>query len=105
MSSGGGVWPFWSRDGKELLYRDLSQGINSVAVETEGDAFRPGRARLLFQGPFVILADGNNYYHIAPDGERFVMFQSEQDASTDGPELLRLVLNWFDELERIFGGA
>ena len=105
VSSGGGVWPLWSSDGKELLYRDLSQGISSVAVETAGGAFRPGRARLLFQGPFVGQVDSNNYYDIAPDGERFVMFQTEQDASFGGDENLRVVLNWFDELERIFAGA
>jgi len=104
VSSRGGAWPLWSSDGKELLYRDLSQGINSVAVETAGDAFRPGRPRQLFQGPFVGVA-GNNYYDIAPDGERFVMFQTEQEASFGGDENLRVVLNWFGELERIFAGA
>ena len=35
-------------------------------------------------------------YDVTPDGERFLMVQSEPDAGR-----LAMVLNWFDELRRL----
>lgn len=39
----------------------------------------------------------------APDGERFVLLHAEGEAA--GRKEVRVVLNWFDELESIFGGT
>ncbi|MHC4974956.1 MAG: hypothetical protein ACYTG3_21805 [Planctomycetota bacterium] len=42
-------------------------------------------------------------YAVAPDGLRFVLFQGEVDQTATGHEHVRVVSNWFAELERTFG--
>src|SRR5262249_13105521 len=39
ISTAGGGYPVWSRDGRELLYRDASQRIMVVSVTANGDTF------------------------------------------------------------------
>ena len=72
-----------------------------VAVETEPE-LRVGSARTLFENPVLDLpgsgAGGSRHYDVARDGERFVMLQSEGDLIVEQP---RIVLNWFEELERL----
>ena len=41
-------------------------------------------------------------YDATPDGERFVLFQGEIDQSASGHEHVRVISNWFAELERTF---
>ena len=50
VSDGGGRFPRWSGDGKELFYR-TNEGIMS-AIEAKGDAFQVGKAQTLFEGTF-----------------------------------------------------
>ena len=75
-----------------------------AAVETEGPTFRVGKARSLFEGRFRgglqgIAVAGFVFpdYHVAADGERFVMFPDDDDrmAKTQAT----FVFNWFDELK------
>ena len=103
VSDGTGRWPIWSRDGNELFYR-TNEGIMVADVETEGPTFRVGKARSLFEGRFRgglqgIAVAGFVFpdYHVAADGERFVMFPDDDDrmAKTQAT----FVFNWFDELE------
>ena len=36
--------------------------------------------------------------HVSADGEQFVMIRPDRDAE---PKKIQIVLNWFDELERL----
>ena len=98
ISSGGGAWPYWSPDGKELYYWWLG-ATYAVDVETGGEGFRVGRSRLLFNGALADLGT-RLPWTIAPDGERFVGFQPESTGSEH--EHVRLVLGWSDEVRRTF---
>ena len=69
----------------------------AVFVTTE-PSFQPGRPTLLFEGSFALGFSFHNY-DVSPDGERFVMVQSEE-APARIPERLHVVLHWLDELER-----
>ena len=95
VSSAGGWWPVWSRDGDELFY--LSEaGLMAVSVETDPtfDAARPER---LFAtdayrtGP----ADVFRSYDVAPDG-RFLMLKG-RGAAAGAPHHV-IVQNWYQEL-------
>ena len=55
--------------------------------------FRAGTPRVLFEGKF---AAG---YDVSPDGQRFVMLQSEEQQQTTKREL-QITLNWFEDLRR-----
>ena len=63
-------------------------------------ALRVGKPRLLFEGPYAAmgLLDGR-LYDLAPDGRRFLMVK--QSDPPPAPTQFNVVLNWFDELERL----
>lgn len=93
VSTDGGVHLVWSRDGKELFYRN-GQKWMSVAV-TLGRQFAAEKPQLLFEGPYVMI--GNQSYDVSSDGRRFLVLEPvKQEAVTH----LNVVLNWFEEVNR-----
>ena len=93
ISSNGGLQPVWSRRDNELFYRD---GDRMMAVRVESDPLRGSPAEMLFEVSASGSSDRNTPdYDVAPDG-RFVMVVAE-----DQLQEIRVVLNWFDELERL----
>ncbi|NQT02437.1 MAG: serine/threonine-protein kinase [Planctomycetes bacterium] len=94
VSTSGGQQPMWSRDGKELFYRN---GIKmmAAAVETESQ-FRVTGHIELFEGRYLSTASLQNY-DVAPDG-RFLMIRETKESTPLG---INVVLNWFDELKRL----
>ena len=108
VSEGGGGYPRWSRDGRELFYRN-EEGLMHAPVETADGTLRAGTPRRVLEGAFrggiagLPLA-GNIFsdYDAAPDGRRFVMFPAaESERRGEGAHAI-LVLHWFDELKHIF---
>lgn len=102
VSNGGGVYPLWARNGREIFFRNEDK-VMSVPVETQ-PAFKPGTPRMLFQGGAYrylgfgsYLATGN--YDVAPDGQHFLMIK-EQEALPTSKEL-GVVVHWTDELKRL----
>lgn len=94
VSTGGGFSPLWSRDGRELYYRNVptSQGgdMMVVSVDLGGPEPRIGRPRVLFPSPYQGGGD------IAPDG-RFLLLKGIPEASPS--RVIHLVFNWFEELQ------
>jgi len=101
ISSGGGVYARWARDGRSIIYRSMDGGVVSVAVETTGGTFRAGRIETLFTGPYVLTADGNDHYDVTPDPDRFVMVM-RRDETRETHEHIQIVLGWLDELKETF---
>ena len=98
VSASGGTEPLWSRDGKELFFRSNSKML-SVSVETDPSTIELGSAEVLFDAPYqrdTIARD----YDVSADG-RFVMIKEGDTAADDRVEV---VLNWFQELERLVPG-
>ena len=91
----GGGEPVWSPDGKELFYRSGDK-MMAVSVQME-PTFSAGRPRVLFAGSYVKTQFqlGMQYYDITPDGSRFVMIRE------GGESQINVVLNWFEELNRL----
>jgi serine/threonine-protein kinase len=94
VSSGGGSDPVWNDDGRELFYRRGDE-MWVVPVETE-PTLTIGTPQLLFSEPYAARASHQNYDY-DPNRDRFVMSPVETVAPTE----LRVVLNWFAELERL----
>jgi hypothetical protein len=95
VSAGPGVEPVWSRDGRELFYRNGNQ-MWVAEVETESE-FRAGPPRLLFEGTFVFDGAGYPDYDVSLDGQQFLMVQRSEPAESG----YRVVLNWHEELTRL----
>jgi eukaryotic-like serine/threonine-protein kinase len=95
ISADGGTEPVWSRDGRELFYRNGDR-MMSVTVRL-GQELHAGRPAVLFTAagflalPFVEFRQ----YDAAPDGKSFVMIQLPDAQAVAVPIL---VTNWFSEL-------
>ena len=98
VSTDGGHEPLWSPDGREVFFRDYT-GTRMYAVDVDtAPRLRIGRPQLLFTGPFF---EGRVYgrnYDVTPDGRRFLMVM---DAQPESVTQIRVVLNWFEELEQL----
>ena len=74
VSTGGGAEPVWSRDGRELFYRNRQGDVVAVPVETE-TTFSAGTARTLFSALGYRAHVNHRQYDVTPDGERFIMLR------------------------------
>ena len=63
-----------------------------------GDPLQFGREELLFEGNFDPGPRWGTKWDIHPDGDRYLMLQIEL---SDNPREIRVVSNWFAELERL----
>ena len=97
ISTSGGFHPLWSRDGRELFYRDGSR-VFAVPVETEGD-FDHATPKLLFGGLF--LTRPGRTYDVSPDGKRFLMIKASATTEEGSQPDVVMVENWFEELKRL----
>jgi hypothetical protein len=90
ISTDGGDEPRWSRNGRELFFRNGDK-MMAVDVQTKPN-FQAGRPRTLFEGQYFSSGDD---YDVAPDG-RFLMIKP--DPAESGPAHVKVVLNWFEEV-------
>ena len=96
VSGGGGTEPLWSRDGKHLFYRRVSQLVEATLTTSPSLALA-GR-RTLFDGNFLGGPFHANY-DVMPDGKSFVMVKP-----ADEDRQLVIALNWRAELRRRVAG-
>ncbi len=94
VSVEGGEEPHWSSDGHQLFFRHGDK-ILAVDVHTKS-ALKAERTHLLFEGPYA-RSDFWTNYDLAADGQRFLMLKEEDEARAN--PVLRVVLNWADELK------
>jgi serine/threonine-protein kinase len=95
ISVGGGQFPIWSRDGRQLFYGDLDDHIMGAAYTAKGDSFAAGKPR-------HIAPDAWNL-DLAPDGKRFVVAilpPAESSAAAKASVHVTFLLNFFDEVRR-----
>ena len=88
ISQGGGMFPVWSPDGKELFFRNGPR-IYAVPIKTLGSTLVAGNSHVLFEGKYLTNFD------VSPDGQRFLMVQNESGSM---PGQIHIVLNWTTEL-------
>jgi len=77
VSSGGGVAPRWSRDGKELFYIKRDE-LCAVAVREE-PTFAPGEPKPLFKLDLPGTSEWTEMYDVAPDGKRFLVMAPRKE--------------------------
>ena len=95
VSTEGGSEPVWSRNGRELFYRN---GDKMMVVDVRAQpAFTAGSPRLLFEGRYEPTQTGSAGYDVSLDDQRFLMVQAAEpdQAATQ----INVVLNWFQQLK------
>jgi Tol biopolymer transport system component len=91
ISVGGGQEARWSRDGRELFYRDPEKNqLMAVEVRTSPE-LQAGQPKALFEL-------NTSAWDVAPDGQRFLVVKAGE-AEAAAPQL-NVVVNFFDELRR-----
>ncbi|HTB11536.1 MAG TPA: protein kinase [Bryobacteraceae bacterium] len=99
ISAGGGGYPVWSRDGRELLFETLDQRVMAVSYTAKGDSFAAGKPQAWSEIRLLETGDTANY-DLAPDGKRLAAIVADDAGSEKGPTHLAYLLNFFDELRR-----
>jgi serine/threonine-protein kinase len=98
VSAGGGKQPVWSRDGRELFYRDFAGILLSVPV-TRSPTFAAGPPQKVLENRSYV-GSGRSLtartYDVSPDGRRFLLLK----AQSSDPTSLVIVVNWTEELKR-----
>ena len=85
VSTGGGVQPRWSGDGKELFYL-TGDALVAVAVRPDGSFGAPHK--LFDVSPYLM---GYDSYDVSADGKRFLMIRRDEGSV---PRQLNVILNW-----------
>jgi serine/threonine-protein kinase len=103
VSRNGGRQAAWSRDGRELFYRDYEGALIAVPVAL-GSRFAPSEPVTILPANTIYAGSGaaitSRTYDVSPDGSRFLMIRM---ASDKRPSLV-VVQNWSEELKARVGG-
>jgi len=102
VSTDGGIYPVWSRNGRQLFYRSPDRHVMAVNYVIRGGSFVADQPRLWSPRRLGVGA-GLPSFDVAADGSRVVgIFESEDSQ----PEThLRVLLNVAEELRRRVAGS
>jgi eukaryotic-like serine/threonine-protein kinase len=112
VSTNGGVFPRWRRDGKEIFFfsgsgfGSTNARLAAVPVQSTGATFEPGAPHELFDSGYVdlphISVTGNNYhvFAVSPDGQRFLIPRPTAGPQDTASSTITVVLNWTAALTR-----
>ena len=92
ISKGGGEYPVWRRDGKELFYLDSDSNMTAVPIDTT-DGFTAGTPVKLFPTRLTLFDRFLYSYDISADGERFLVMEPV-DKVGDADVSVMLVQGW-----------
>ena len=103
ISNGGGAFPIWSHDGRQMFFLSPppSRRIMAVDVAVKEGAFLSGTPRLWADAQLSVRA-ATHPFDLHPDGKRFVILPAESAPSEPdkGSAHVNVLLNFFDELRR-----
>jgi serine/threonine-protein kinase len=98
ISTGGGLYPIWSRTRSELFYITPNQQIMVASYTAAGGSFTANKAQAWWSGR-ILPRPRPSPYALHPDGNRFAV-SIAQDATTKQDHVV-FVSNFFDELRRL----
>jgi serine/threonine protein kinase len=95
ISRGGGNFPRWRSNGKEIFYIRAGGQLMAAEVAETGDTLEVGKVTRLFSAP---VPTGNGYpYDVSADGQHFLMIVPPEQSNS---ESLKLVQNWTARLKK-----
>jgi serine/threonine-protein kinase len=97
ISTGSGLYPVWSRNGRELFFRNADGQVMVAAYTVHGDSFTAGKPRMWFEKS---LANPRRNYDVAPDGNRIIAVMPVEGAEGQPQHHVIFLLNFFDYLRQ-----
>jgi len=89
VSYGGGVWPKFRHDGRELFYLNGAREVVAVEIKP-GTTFQPGLPQVLFASGIF---NSEARFDVTTDGQKFIV-PSARNALSNKPATV--VVNWTD---------
>jgi eukaryotic-like serine/threonine-protein kinase len=100
VSNSGGVFPFWSRNGRELFFRTEDNRVMAASYTVRGDSFVAERPRVWSDKRLAAASLGPNY-DLAPDGKHIAaLMPAEAPEAQPAQSHVTLLMNFFDEVRR-----
>ena len=101
ISSGGGLYPLFGRDGHSLFYRTPGNQIMVANYSTKDDSFLTEKPRVWAETRIADSGLSGKNYDVSPDGKRIaVLYPSDAPGEGQPQNDVTVLLNFFDELER-----
>jgi dipeptidyl aminopeptidase/acylaminoacyl peptidase len=88
ISTGGGRFPQWGADGRELFYVSSENKLIVVSLKVGANSVEPSAPRELF--PLLVSDNGLSPYDSTPDGQRFLVRATPGQAG----QPLTVIVNW-----------
>jgi hypothetical protein len=108
ISTTGGSYPRWRRDGKELFYLSRDRKLTAVSISAGGAAIEAGIPHALFDLRLAaVFISGNGFggsanspypYVVAHDGQRFLVSIDTSQQAAEVP--ITVVVNWASGLKK-----
>jgi serine/threonine-protein kinase len=104
LSTSGGAYPFWSRDGRALYYLKEDDRIMVAEYTAKRGLFTPGTPRVWSETSIRPMTrsktPGLQALDLAPDGRHFAVLPRDVATDEKGSVHVTFLLNLFDELRR-----
>jgi Tol biopolymer transport system component len=88
VSTAGGNWPRWRRDGREIFYMAPDNRLMVATVDGQGSGFQISAVQALFETRARI--NQRAMYDVTPDGQSFLINTIVEQAV----QPITLVVNW-----------
>ena len=99
ISTGGGVFPVWSRAHHELLYQTSDNRVMAATYTVEGDSFKAEKPAVWSEQPIQPTRNMRSF-DLHPDGKRIAAAVASGQAE-EKLDKVTLILNFADELRRL----
>jgi serine/threonine protein kinase len=97
VSTNGGTYPLWRRDGSELFFVAPDGQMMSSAVKTAGTEFQFAAPKSLFKTRMLAWITNFHEYDVSPDGQRFLIGTLIGEPKAPPPTV---ILNWTAALKK-----
>ena len=95
VSTNGGAFPHWRRDGRELFYLAGDEKIMAAEISEQGESLRVGKISALFQASRSATIGAP--YDVAADGQKFLVVSQ---GVSQAAQPLTLITNWPAQLSK-----
>ncbi|MBV9082671.1 MAG: PD40 domain-containing protein, partial [Acidobacteriaceae bacterium] len=100
ISSGGGAYPVWAQNGRELLFRSLDSRFMVVDYARHGGSFVAGRPRPWSEKRTLRSVVGQGAFDLTSDGRRVVLLVPVEAGERTVENEAIFLENFFDEVRR-----
>jgi eukaryotic-like serine/threonine-protein kinase len=101
ITTEGGVEVHWSRDGRELFYREREGRLMVIAIQSQ-PTFQAGKPKLLFDEHRTLFTTVGVSFDVSLDGKRLLLTGL---GTGDQVRRVNVILRWGDEVRQHFGST